>query len=281
MKGIQYTLTGERARVRINSYHNKPNVLNHSEGATDFDVQKIKGKVTRVNGGKYQSDYTIGFEIEKQRFGVGARKEYALIQGYESDSSCGYEAVTNILPLLPASQWRNKIFDMIYKAKGLMDDVTSPSTPYCGGHITIGIVGYTGSEIKERVRLNSAILLALYRKRLRNSYCSANKRMRVDSSVGKYQVAHEKRYSLEFRLPSRIRSYKQMFRRYELMYQLVDFSVTRPNGRFSSFLTKVKPIILSMYEGDTEKTEMVLQLSKHFYTYIKNGTIHNSIREFV
>ena len=295
-KGITYTTTGEQSRSRMNRYHGKPSVLDHSYGATEIDVKNIKSKVTNVGfrQANYRSNYTIGFEIEKSEFGRGTRKEYALIQGYERDGSCGVEAVTNILPLLPPSPWRNKIFDMIYKAKGIMDDERSPSNLRCGGHITIGVVnGMSGQELNEKVRLNASILLALFRKRLKNGYVKHNLRMqsytdnngeRLSHFNGwdrKYQIALAKNNCLEFRVPTRITSYKQMFRRYELIYQIVDFSITKPNGRFSTLLNKVKPTILSMYEGDTAKVDMILSLAKDFYKFVKDGTISSSIEEFI
>jgi hypothetical protein len=295
-KGITYTTTGEQSRSRMNRYHGKPSVLDHSYGATEIDVKNIKSKVTNVGlrQANYRSNYTIGFEIEKSEFGRGQRKEYALIQGYERDGSCGVEAVTNILPLLPPSPWRNKIFDMIYKAKGIMDDERSPSNLRCGGHITIGVVnGMSGQELNEKVRLNASILLALFRKRLKNGYVKHNLRMqsyadnngeRLSHFNGwdrKYQIALAKNNCLEFRVPTRITSYKQMFRRYELIYQIVDFSITKPNGRFSTLLNKVKPTILSMYEGDTAKVDMILSLAKDFYKFVKDGTISSSIEEFI
>ena len=294
--GITYSTTGERSRSQMNRYHGKPSVLDHSYGATEIDVKNIKSKVTNVGlrAANYRSNYTIGFEIEKNEFGRGQRKEYALIQGYERDGSCGVEAVTNILPLLPPSQWRNKIFDMVYKAKGIMDDDKSPSNMRCGGHITIGVNGMSGEELNEKVRLNASILLALFRKRLKNGYVRHNLRMqpynphqygdRLTHFNGwdrKYQIALAKSNCLEFRVPNRITSYKQMFRRYELMYQIVDFSIEKPNGRFSSLLKKVEPIILSMYEGDRAKVDMILSLAKDFYKFVKDGTISNSIEEFI
>ena len=294
-KGITYTTTGEQSRSRMNRYHGKPSVLDHSYGATEIDVKNIKSKVTNVGlrVANYRSNYTIGFEIEKSEFGRGQRKEYALIQGYERDGSCGVEAVTNILPLLPPSQWRNKIFDMVYKAKGIMDDERSPSSQRCGGHITIGVNDMDGHDLNEKVRLNASILLALFRKRLKNGYVKHNLRMQpyydndgvrtshFNGWCRKYQIALVKRNCLEFRVPNRISSYKQMFRRYELMYEIVDFSITKPNGRFDSLLKKAKPIILSMYEGDTAKVDMILSLAKDFRKFVKDGTISSSIEEFI
>ena len=286
-KGITYSITGDRERVEINHYHRKPSVIDLSKGATENDVKNIKSKVTQSNR-FYQSNYTIGFEIEKNEFGRGQRKEYALIQGYERDGSCGVEAVTNILPLLPPSQWRNKVFDMVFKAKGILDDEKSPSNQRCGGHITIGVNGLYGEELLEKVRLNASILMALFRKRLKNGYCRHNLRMQHNDDTlhyngrhHKYQLALTKGSVVEFRLPNRISSYKQMFRRYELMYHIVDFSITKTNGRFDSLLKKVEPIILSMYEGDKDKVEYIKTLAKDFYKFVKNGTISDSIRDFI
>ena len=75
-KGITYTTTGEQSRSRMNRYHNKPSVLDHSYGATEIDVKNIKSKVTNVGlrVANYRSNYTIGFEIEKSEFGRGTRK---------------------------------------------------------------------------------------------------------------------------------------------------------------------------------------------------------------
>ena len=310
--GITYSTTGERSRSRLSGYHCSPRALDHSYGATEIDVKNIKSKVTNVGSreANYRSNYTIGFEVEKNRFGHSYRKEYALFKGFESDSSCGVEAITNILPLLPPSQWRNKIFDMIFKAKGILNDATSPSDFHCGGHITLKVNDMDAMDFYQAIRLNSAILMSLFRKRLKNKYCRHNLRMDVrtvfntptsfnggnDEDYGrlryyldengwhsKYQFCLLKSDEglIEFRVPNRITSYKQMFRRYELMYEIVDFSITKPNGRFSSLLNKVKPTILSMYEGDTAKTDMILSLAKDFRKFIKDGTISNSIKEFI
>lgn len=304
-KGITYTTTGEQARSRMNGYHGSPNALDHSYGATEVDVKNIKSKVLNHSGvmgngtriANYRSKYTIGFEIEKTSFGLDSQKEYALFKGYERDGSCGVEAITNILPLLPASQWRNKIFDMIFKAKGILDDATSPSDFDCGGHITLKVNDMDALDFYKAIRLNSAILMSLYRKRLKNKYCRHNLRMefRIGDTPSfnggvsyrdwhnKYQFCLLKSSEglVEFRVPNRITSYKQMFRRYELMYQIVDFSITKPNGRFSTLLNKVKPTILSMYEGDTAKVDMLLSLAKDFRKFIKDGTISNSVRQFL
>ena len=72
-----------------------------------------------------------------------------------------------------------------------------------------------------------------------------------------------------------------MMRRYELFYELVQFSVTNPNGSHDSFLKTIKPIIVSMYEGDTSKADEVIKLSKYFRKFILTGEIHQEIAKYL
>ena len=286
-KGIKYDITGESSRVRMNSYHRKPSILDHSYGAMESDVKTIKKCVTGDARHGYKSKYKIGFEIEKQTFGRGQRKEYALIQAYERDGSCGVEAVTNILPLLPQSQWRMKIFDMMYKAKGILDDSISPSTLNCGGHMSISVDGMTPNELYNAIRPNIGIIMSMFRKRLNNRYCNRNLNMVADTdnpfngAHWKYNMVTEKGSCVEIRLASRITSYKQMFRRYELMYEIVDFSVNRPNGNHASLLRKLEPILMSMYEGDRGAVGLRLDLAKDFRKFVLNGKVSERIRPFL
>ena len=286
--GVVYTTTGERERGRVADYHHKPHPLMLNK-AKKVDIAGLKKKeressVINLIEDNVASKYTIGFEIEKNSFHRGAVKEYELFCGFERDRSCGYEAVTHILPLLPSGSWRNKVFDMIYKAKRIIEDSHSPSDRRCGGHISIGIVGMGGQEIRELVRTNCGILLALFRHRLRNNYCELNKRMASGYSA-KYQVANAKYDCLEFRIPSKIESVKQMMRRYELIYEVVRFSdenkLRNGVGNHETLLKRVRPIVLSMYEGDAEKCDKIIDLARKFREYIISGAIHTDIERYV
>jgi len=286
-RGIIYRNTGERGRGVMRGYHNSPSALRLNEGASKYDVKTARGKVKPLPSGAFKSNYAIGFEVEKQRFhNSNMVQEYPLFKGFESDSSCGVEAVTNILPLLPNGVWRNKIFDMMYNARVILDDETSPSNARCGGHITISVDAdiITPSRLYEQLRGNAGLILSVFRRRLRNSYCCGNPRMILDNASGnRYQVALLKRHtnSIEFRLPSRIKSHKQMMRRYRLFYELVDFSVTRPHARFSAFLNKCKPILLEIYSNDIDRTNETLKLAKHFQRFIQTGVVHADISSFM
>lgn len=283
--GIIYTTTGQRERGEVSSYHRKPQPLFLNKTKHAIDVSGLEKAVQRsaikFEGGDYEAKFTIGFEVEKNQLSRNAVKEYELFCGFERDGSCGYEAVTHVLPLLPSGKWRTKVFDLMHKAEKIIDDRYSPSDRRCGGHITIACDGLTGEELRSAIRKNCGIVLALFRNRLKNTYCGENKRLENIYNSTRYQVTLSKGDCLEFRLPSRFESVKQMMRRYELFYELVNYSINKPNGSHDGFLKVVTPIILSMYNGDTDKANEVLKLSKHFRAYILKGEIHQDIAQYL
>lgn len=298
---VVYLTTGNRARGEVQNYHRKPSPLKLNKAfGNDIKGLKKKKEIISVFGDtdEVESKFTIGFEIEKNRLSRGAVKEYPLFCGFERDASCGYEAVTHILPLIPAGKWRNKVFNMLHQAERIIDDRWSPSDKTCGGHISIGVDGMSGDEIREAIRGNAGIILALFRRRLNTKYCGANRRLQKSyqnhynswsqsweySSTGthhKYQTALAKDECLEFRLPSKVESVKQLIRRYELFYEVVNFSINKPKGKHETLLNTIKPIVLSMYNGDEQKANSIIELARHFRKFILDGTISDEIEEFL
>ena len=287
MSGINYTITGNRERGQVQSYHRKPNPLFLNKTKHNVDVAGLKkaerGTAIKFEGGDYEAKFTIGFEVEKNQLHRGAVREYELFCGFERDGSCGYEAVTHVLPLLPSGQWRTKVYDMMHKAEKIIDDRYSPSDRRCGGHITIAVDGLTGEQLREAVRGYSGIIYALFRNRLKNSYCGANNRMQSSHEAQnyhhKYQVALVKGNCLEFRVPSRFESVKQMMRRYELFYEVVNAAVS--GASHDTLLKRIKPVIVSMYNGDVARADEVMTLAKYFRKFILTGEIHQDILPFV
>ncbi len=278
MDTIQYTTTGDYNRNRVVRYHGSPSPKHLGMGAKKGDIATLKSaqkrNVIEFENGNVNSKFTIGFEVEKTRFSRGAVTEYALFAGFERDGSCGYEAITHILPLLPKGEWRNKVFNMMYEAKRIIEDSYSPSNTSCGGHITLAVDGMDGEELMNRLKKFSGVMLSLFRRRLGNGYCRSNPFMDVDTNAGRYQVCLRKGDRVEFRLPSRITGVKQMMRRYELCYMMLDFAVNRPNASFKTFLKAVAPIVSSMYGHDEQKVNEILTLSEAFNKTLRTGQIN-------
>ena len=300
---INYLLTGDDYRARVRPYHDSPEPREMHKGAKGGDIKGLKSRQTRnliEFEGDYSSKFTIGYEIEKKKFHRTCVKEYNLFKGFERDSSCGFEAVTNILPLLPPSQWRNKVFNMFHEAKKVINDEYSPSNAKCGGHISIAVDGMSGAELIKRLRRFSGLVMAMYQRRLKNGYCNYNMRMFQTAPTNnqwrpameiegidyegnfapKYQMCLDKGKVIEFRIPSRFTSVKQCMRRYEFFYLLIDTAVNHPKLSFKAFLKKVRPTLMSMYEYDEAKVDYIFAQAVHYRNFIMRGTIHQDIAEF-
>lgn len=294
--GIQYTTTGERIRGRVVGYHQKaqPLFLNRGAKKTDIATLSPRDLSNVILGDNIQSRFTIGFEVEKNELHRSSIKEYELFCGFETDSSCGYEAVTNILPLLPPSKWRNKVFDMMHKAEKIIDNRWSRSDDQrydgdakvstCGGHVTLTCQGLDSRELMEKVRKFSGVIYSVFRGRLLNRYCSENLRMHPNSSGDGYSdvingysrpmVALPKDNGcLEFRIVAKFDSVAQMKRRYELFYAIMDTAINRPETSTKAFLKSIRPILVGLYEGDEATADDRIKDAIDFQLWIDKAII--------
>tara|TARA_R110002012_G_scaffold65620_1_gene172226 strand:+ start:1128 stop:2006 length:879 start_codon:yes stop_codon:yes gene_type:complete len=289
----KFELTGEYMRGQVAGYHRSPRPLfiNKSKKGTISGLKAVvkRNTIIEVTSDDIESKFTIGMEVEKTRLSSRAIEEYALLKGFERDSSCGFEAITHVLPLLPACRWRQDLFSIMYDAEKIIDDQWSPSDTRCGGHITVGAKGFDGEELMVACRQFSGILMAIFKPRLRNNYCRGNKRMRTieDNVDGNYiqskynMVNRNSEYTIEFRLCSRFTSVLQMMNRYKLMYELVNTSINHPRRSFNKFLENITPIIMSMYDGDEARVTQKLDEARMFNNFLRHGRVHEDIRRWV
>lgn len=250
---------------------------------------KNNGYVENLNSEYHghNTQFNIGFEVEKNVFHTengDATDEgdqvgwYDLFAGFETDSSCGVEAVTHILPLgSPRSKARLKVFDMMDQASRV---INSPKDINCGGHITVSVNGMTdGYELVDKMREKLAILYALYRYRLKRSYCCSNKGIKKDNNV-KYAPVHVKGCKVELRIPSAVANVKQLKLRYDLMYKIMHHSFER-RVHFEVFLSNIRHIIKKMYNGNDQKVDAIFELAHHFRRYLIVEETSSNINEFI
>lgn len=280
-KSIVYNTTGRSDRGTRSGYHGSP-IPREFHIVTKDDIKDINSKyfVQDVRTGKYyKTNFTIGFELEK--INLPALVEYAIFKGYERDGSLSGrnsgEAITNILPLVPKGRLRNKVFELMFQAERVIDSDVNNS---CGGHITICNAGTDGDELRDKVRSYMGLMFALYRGRLRNSYC--NRDIRMTSGTDRYSVIGVKSGGcIEIRLPSGVPSVHSLVRRYELVFELVDFAVNRRRINFSKYLEKCRPIVMRMYGYNEPQTDFVMSLAKDFQYYINTGRVRDSITRWI
>lgn len=240
-----------------------------------------------LNYGKREAQFSVGFEIEKTRFEVDGNIQndvgdfvgcLDIFKGYETDSSCGVEAITNVLPLgSPRSKARSYVFDMIDDAHEI---INSPYSTKCGGHINISVKGMSAYDVLDRIRGNMAIMYAMYRYRLRRSYVYQNKKMKRDDNT-KYSPVHVKGTNvLEIRLPSAVTNVKQLKHRYDFMYRFLHNSVNT-RRTYDQLLDDVDHILMRMYKRDREKVNGIKDLSHYFRRYILNDENDSKIEYYL
>ena len=228
----------------------------------------------------------IGFEIEKTYFkafdgGYAENKgdyvgSHELFKGYETDSSCGVEAITNILPLdSPRSLSRNEVFEYFDEAECI---INSPVSRRCGGHICISVHGMSGYDILNKVRGNMAILYSMYRYRLSKEHCNENKKL-VREHNTKYSPVNVKDFGIEIRIPSAVKNVRQLKLRYDLIYKIMYHSM-RTRQSYDKLLEKIDYILMRMYKN-RERVDNVKRLSYDFRKYLLNDETPYSIQEFL
>lgn len=187
----------------------------------------------------------------------------------------------------------------MYQAERIIDDRWSPSNSDCGGHITVACEGMSSTELLKKLRKYSGIMMYLYRNRLKNTYCSGNINMRTSKESnevknmrkwgyvfngqnGRYNMVLAKSNgTVEYRLVSRFTSVRQMMRRYELFYELMDTAVNYPRRQHKVFYAKIRPILEMMYNNDEAKVDKALAYAQSFDNFINDGVIDSNIQPII
>jgi hypothetical protein len=128
------------------------------------------------------------------------------------------------------------------------------------------------------MRKYMSLVYALYRFRLKRTYCSNNKGIKKDSNT-KYSPVNIKNNLVELRLPSRVKDVKQLKLRYDLMYKIMYHSMIKPVS-FQQFLKNVRHIVVRMY-GDQEKVDEIYLIAEDFRKYLVNETVSDSIEQYI
>jgi len=254
----------------INEYHHSPSPMDLSRG----------------------SQFRIGFEIEKDDFdGNTDEGEYvgsfSLFKGFETDSSCGVEALTHILPLSPLrSSKRKEMFAFMDGASDIINaDCEGKRTNgvhNCGGHIVLSWKDNPHKKLFNAIRLNLSVVMALYRYRMKNTYCNGNKSLLIDWNGSYPMVRLKPRFNaVEIRLPSRVQNVKQLKLRYDLMYIILDHSINKKDKTFIDLLNKLNPTLNKMYDYDHDRVEYIKRLAHDFREYLLTGSVSDDISEFI
>ena len=189
---------------------------------------------TKINERIESKGWWIGFEVEKNSISedydtddykdIGDEVEESdFFSGWETDSSCGVEGISNIYNLTDTETFISHVNSAPY--------LDEPVNKSCGGHISISYVpeNYTYSsnlivtdneDIKQvdTSLLSSyvGLIYAMFPRRLERSYCNSNKKLKRNSGV-KYQPIRDAGGRVEIRLFSAVKSAQTLKNRFKFL----------------------------------------------------------------
>ena len=229
--------------------------------------------------------YSIGFEVEKNSI-LGKRHEgdyigeYRFFSGFENDSSCGVEGISNIYCL---EYGYDTLVEHVKAAEDILNDENVNSD--CGGHINVS--GPSHIVNLANIRKYSGLLFAMYRYRLQKSYSSHNKKLEEYNKGTKYSAIREKSSSvgynrtlIEFRLISRVEHSNQILFRYRLIQKLI--KAAEKGISFEEYLKSNQALLKSIYSE--EKLNRINAMAISFNTWINAEEYtegENNIRKYL
>ena len=264
----EFQSTPPEDKTRICEYHRSPKaepIYNNKSGA---------------------HKYGIGFEVEKNSI-LGQTEEgeyigeYRFFAGFENDSSCGVEGISNIYCL---EYGYDTLVDHVNEAKDILNDENVNSD--CGGHINIS--GPSNIVNLANIRKYSGLLFAMYRYRLQKSYSSSNKKLEEDNKGTKYSAIREKstlvgwdRTLIEFRLISRVEHSNQILFRFRLMQKLI--RAAEKGISFEEYLKSNQALLKSIYsEGKLKRINaMAISFNNWINAEEYFPDVEESIRKFI
>lgn len=267
-------------------YYNEEDGCYYSEPVTDPSDRSIiheyhSAPSPEIHAGS--SGWLVGYEVEKHNAG-GARcrgdsvEVCDLFAGWETDSSCGVEGLTNVYD--PVDVTCQATFNQhAEQARSLL---ASPVGRDCSGHINISHASLSGDEIVRRFREGPAALVyALWRYRLGNTYCSDNRRLTEGIHAAKYSVARVRNNNvMEIRLPNRILNADVLKRRHRLVGYMCQ-AMARRDQSFIQTYRDSKELLLEMYGGNRANLAKVLQAARAFRIWFKYGEAERCISRWV
>lgn len=231
-------------------------------------------------------DSFIGFEIEKNSIDecydsgdcIEETINPELYWKIETDSSCGVEAVTHALAT------NSDYVRSLIKGDWVSNE---PTDNRCGGHVTMSISGLSGIELLMLFKPIAGLLFSIWQGRLSNSYCcytNISHSIRYQST-DKCSAFNLRRDSVEFRLPSRVRTSKQLLARYELFSFILDYlnankqSDISIDGLLSYNCGAIVFLILDIYNGDMKKANRAISQASDYQKLTDGSTTLSSIQE--
>lgn len=184
----------------------------------------VRGDRTRPSYATKSTEFTIGFEVEKEDDDVKHSINHVKFRkatGWdkERDGSLndnGYEIVS------PTYDLYDNRFDEDLHNDILREHINADYSRRCGGHIHLGAVGMRGTTFFDRIAPWLPLIYAIYVGRINGEHCKVKKNDSIKHSSDKYQSVRLFDDHIELRIPSAVSDVENLIWRRDLLRIICD-----------------------------------------------------------
>ena len=184
----------------------------------------VRGSRTRPSYATKSTEFTIGFEVEKEDDEVKHSINHIKFRkatGWdkERDGSLnedGYEIVS------PTYDLYDDRLDEDLRNDILQQHINADYSRRCGGHIHLGAVGMRGTTFFDRLAPWLPLIYAVYVGRINGEHCKVKKNDNIKYSSDKYQSVRLFDDHLELRIPSAVSDVENLLWRRDLLRIICD-----------------------------------------------------------
>lgn len=182
--------------------------------------------VDRLDAEEFNSDFTIGIEVEKEDFkalrsvcarDLFAETNWAKERDGSLDDDDGYELVSPTYDLMS-----DKLDNDIKNSTDLTNLINAKYSSACGGHIHLGSRSYSGNTFFDKISPWVPLIYSLYVGRIGRDYCKVKKNDNIKNSDDKYQAIRIFDNRIEFRIISAVKDVNTLIWRRDLMRIIVN-----------------------------------------------------------
>ena len=182
--------------------------------------------VDRLDAEEFNSDFTIGIEVEKEDFkalrsvcarDLFAETNWAKERDGSLDDDDGYELVSPTYDLMS-----DKLDNDIKNSTDLTNLINAKYSSACGGHIHLGSRSYSGNTFFDKISPWVPLIYSLYVGRIGRDYCKVKKNDGIKNSDDKYQAIRIFDNRIEFRIISAVKDVNTLIWRRDLMRIIVN-----------------------------------------------------------
>lgn len=222
--GAVFSLNNDILIAQLAAEIERQRLIEDSAPSVDDWHGGVRGNRTRSSYVTKSTEFTIGFEVEKEDYDVKHsinHVKFLKSTGWdkERDGSLnedGYEIIS------PTYDLYDDRLDEDLRNDVLRQHINAEYSRRCGGHIHLGAVGMRGTTFFDRIAPWLPLIYAVYVGRINGEHCKVKKNDNIKHSSDKYQSVRLFDDHIELRIPSAVSDVENLLWRRDLLRIICD-----------------------------------------------------------